>query len=98
MMDRNRSDTALRCLEVALHPNTDDNEVVAAIRGFRRTTAGASLQQIFASLTGDTISTARREQSLAWQRIIKRLSRENQELRHRLEFRTTREAALASRL
>lgn len=45
-MERNSWDTAIRCLEVALHPNTSDEEVLAAINGYRRTAGGASLADL----------------------------------------------------
>ena len=43
-MERNRWETALRCLEIAVHPGTSDEEVLAAIRGFRRTAGGTHVQ------------------------------------------------------
>jgi chromosome segregation ATPase len=48
-MDRNRWETALRCLEVAVHPNTSDEEVVAAVNGFRRTAGRTALTQLYAA-------------------------------------------------
>lgn len=45
-MERNRRETALRCLEIAVHPNTSDEEVIAAINGFRRTAGKAPLAQL----------------------------------------------------
>jgi chromosome segregation ATPase len=97
-MDRKRSETALRCLEIALHPKTDDKEAIAAIHAFRRTAAGASLRQIYARLSGGDASSARRDQPLVWRRIIDRLSRENREFRNRLETHAKTDAALAARL
>jgi septal ring factor EnvC (AmiA/AmiB activator) len=51
-MERNKWETALRCLEVALHPNTGDDEVIAAVNGFRRTADGRGLRDICAMLAG----------------------------------------------
>ncbi|HXC29739.1 MAG TPA: hypothetical protein VNV38_17410 [Stellaceae bacterium] len=45
-MERNRRETALRCLEIAVHPNTSDEEVLAAIRGFRRTAGRTPVAEI----------------------------------------------------
>jgi len=45
-MERNRWETAIRCLEIAVHPNTSDEEVIAAINGFRRTAGRTSLAQL----------------------------------------------------
>ena len=58
-MERNRWETALRCLEVAVHPNTSDEEIVAAVRGFRRTAGKTSLLQLcreFAGAPGHLLS------------------------------------------
>jgi hypothetical protein len=51
-MERNRLETAIRCLEVALHPNTSDDEVIAGVNGYRRTTGGASLAEVVKALAG----------------------------------------------
>ena len=45
-MQRNRWETAIRCLEIAAHPNTNDEEVIAAINGFRRTADGTPLSRL----------------------------------------------------
>jgi len=39
-MERNRWEGAIRCLELALHPNTADAEVIAGVNGFRCAAAG----------------------------------------------------------
>jgi hypothetical protein len=51
-MERNRWEKAIRCLEVALHPNTGDDEVIAGVNGFRRTADGTRLRDICAELAG----------------------------------------------
>src|SRR5580704_6075898 len=45
-MDRNKWETAIRCLEIALHPNTSDDEVIAGVNGFRRTADGTPLSAV----------------------------------------------------
>src|SRR5262245_32450533 len=45
-MERNRWETAIRCLEIAVHPNTSDEEALAAIRGFRRTARDVPMSQL----------------------------------------------------
>lgn len=45
-MERNRWETAIRCLEIAVHPNTSDEEAIAAIRGFRRTARNMPTSQL----------------------------------------------------
>jgi hypothetical protein len=75
-MERNRWETALRCLEIAVHPNTSDEEIVAAVRGFRRTagkTPFAELCREFASAPGHLLSR------------LDQLNRANLALRHKLE-------------
>jgi hypothetical protein len=51
-MDRNKWETAIRCLEVALHPNTSDDEVIAGVNGFRRTADGTPLSEVCAEFAG----------------------------------------------
>lgn len=74
MMERNRWETAIRCLEVALHPNTGDDEVIAGVNGFRRTADGTPLGEILQALAGAS-APARADDELV------RLSRENLDLR-----------------
>ena len=51
-MERNRWETALRCLEIAVHPNTSDEEVLAAVNGFRRTVGKTPLAQLCPDIAG----------------------------------------------
>jgi len=91
-MERKRWDTAIRCLEIALHPNTTDDEVLAAVNGFRRTAAGAPLSRVCNEFAGgghDGCDLAE------WQ---DRLTRENIELRRQSEAGEARETAAALRL
>lgn len=75
-MERNRWETALRCLEIAVHPNTSDEEVVAAVRGFRRTAGKTPLIELcreFASAPDHLLSR------------LEQLNRTNLVLRHKME-------------
>lgn len=85
-MERNRWATAIRCLEIALHPNTSDDEVLAAVNGFRRTAGATPLSEVCAGFAHDNAHVA----DLAeWTARFTRLSRENQELRRRLDLAQT---------
>jgi hypothetical protein len=76
-MDKDRSDAALRCLEMALHPNTGDDEAVAGIYAFRRLAAGRSVGDLLRQFA----RTGREDPA----RQINRLAEENRRLRHQLE-------------
>jgi hypothetical protein len=81
-MERNKWATAIRCLEIALHPNTSDDEVLAAVNGFRRTAGDAPLGEVCIGFAHDNTHVA----DLAeWTARFARLSRENLELRRRLD-------------
>ena len=77
-MERNRWDTAIRCLEIAVHPNTEDQEVVAAVAGFRRTMNGTPLRQLMqrlgAAVSGGSIADE-----------LRRVARENQTLLQKIQ-------------
>lgn len=83
-MDRNKWDTAIRCLEVALHPHTGDAETIAAVNGFRRTARGMPLSAICAAA----------EQSQGQRERLARLTLANRDLAARLDAATQRIAAL----
>src|SRR5216683_1545267 len=81
VMERNKWETAIRCLEVALHPHTSDDEVLAGVNGFRRTADGMPLSQVCGELAGGGLPLgppAELTEKLA------RLGRENLELRRKL--------------
>ncbi len=81
-MERNRWATAIRCLEIALHPNTSDDEVLAAVNGFRRTAGNTPLSEVCVGFAQENTHIA----DLAeWTARFARLSRENLELRQRLD-------------
>jgi len=81
---RNKWETATRCLEVALHPNTSDDEVIAAVNGFRRTANGTPLRQVCIELAGGSYDGRGR---VEWKEKFDRLNRENLDLRHDAEKR-----------
>ncbi|MGH7095656.1 MAG: hypothetical protein ACREFB_19250 [Stellaceae bacterium] len=76
-MERNSCDTAFRCLEVAVHPNTGDQEALAAIAGYRRTAGGASLADLCLQFAHDADPAASDERA-------ERLDHENRLLRREL--------------
>jgi hypothetical protein len=85
-MERDRWATAIRCLEIALHPNTSDDEVLAAVNGFRRTAGNTPLSDICGGFVRDN---ARVGDLAEWTERFARLSRENLELRRRLDLAKT---------
>lgn len=93
-MERNRWETAIRCLEVALHPNTADGEVIAGVNGFRRTAGGTPLGAICRELAGaDRSDGAAGDPAAAT--ALDALGRENLALRRELDReREEQEAAL----
>jgi hypothetical protein len=88
-MNRNRWETALRCLEIAVHPNTGDEEALAAVRGFRRTAGKTPLVELcqeFAVAPGHLLSR------------LDQLNRANLELQRKIEeAEAERLAAVQSR-
>jgi hypothetical protein len=94
-MERNKWETAIRCLEVAVHPNTHDDEVVAAVNGFRRTVDGLPLSQICIEFACGGVPLA----DLANMKdTLERLQRENRELARRLTVEGAAQAEAAQRL
>jgi len=93
-MERNRWETAIRCLEIAVHPNTSDEEVIAAINGFRRTANATSLGRLRRTLS--EAAAADDESPLAeGRRRLDQLISENLRLRRKIhEAETERAAAL----
>jgi hypothetical protein len=83
-MQRNKWETAIRCLEVALHPNTADGEMVAAVNGFRRTAQGTPLRDICIEFAGTAASDPAFNAGQR-SRTIERLQRENHDFRLKLE-------------
>jgi hypothetical protein len=94
-MERNRWGTAIRCLEVAVHPNTRDDEVVAAVNGFRRTADGVPLSQVCLEFSCGGVPLA---ELAAMKDGLERLRRENIELRRRLAVDQAAQNEAAQRL
>jgi chromosome segregation ATPase len=92
-MERNRWETAIRCLEIAVHPATDDREVLAAINGFRRTAHNASLNQLCREF-GSSLPSG--PSAIADE--LQRLARENLALRQKLEEADASRKAIMQRL
>jgi hypothetical protein len=90
-MERNRWATAIRCLEIALHPNTSDDEVLAAVNGFRRTAGTTPLSEVCAEFAPENTHVANTHVTdlAEWTERFARLSRENLELRRRLDLAKT---------
>lgn len=85
-MERNKCETAIHCLEIALHPNTDDKEVIAAVNGFRRTADGTPLSDICRAIAATEGEGRTRDTDGAkWRAKLDRLNRENIQLRLTLE-------------
>lgn len=98
-MERNRATTAIRCLEIALHPNTSDHEIIAAVNGFRRTAGGMPLREIclqFAGTGYDGLGPVADHAKLSAK--LDRLNRENFDLRRKLEAEENNQVATADRL
>jgi hypothetical protein len=94
-MERNRWETAIRCLEVAVHPNTRDDEVVAAVNGFRRTVDGVPLSQVCIEFACGGVPLA----DLANMKdTLGRLQGENRELRRKLTVEEAAQAEAGQRL
>jgi hypothetical protein len=77
VMERKRWETAIRCLEIAVHPHTSDKEVIAAINGYRRTAGGAPLSLLYRDAAGATAPVS--------QASLDRLTQEISELYRKLE-------------
>lgn len=94
-MERNRWETAIRCLEVAVHPNTSDDELIAAVNGFRRTAEGLPLSQVCIEFACGGVALADLAQI---KETLERLNRENLELRRKLAVEEAAQASAARRL
>jgi hypothetical protein len=94
-MERNKWETAIRCLEIAVHPNTSNDEVVAAINGFRRTASGAPLSQMCIEFACGGLALADLAQI---KEMLERLQRENLELRRKLVVEEAAQINTAQRL
>ena len=94
-MERTRWETAIRCLEVAVHPNTSDDELIAAVNGFRRTAEGLPLSQVCIEFACGGVPLADLAQI---KDMLDRLNRDNLELRRKLALEEAAQASAAGRL
>jgi hypothetical protein len=93
-MERNKWETAVHCLEIALHPNTKDDEIIAAVNGFRRTADGTPLSEVCIEFVGrGHRSHVPVADPVGWGEAIDRLTRENLALRRKLEVAETSQTA-----
>jgi len=98
-MERNRWDRAIRCLEIALHPNTKDDEVIAGVNGFGRTADGTPLSEICREFVlGDQDNRGLVGSRVEWKEKVDALSRDNLDLRYRLEIADNDRVAVARQL
>jgi len=103
-MERNRWETAIRCLEIALHPNTKDDEIIAGVNGFRRTADGTPLSKVCAEFAGNFHAGSLNDRHdpvadpIGWRQKFDRLSRENLDLRRKLEAEKAREVVAVRHL
>jgi hypothetical protein len=81
-MERNRWETAIRCLEIAVHPNTSNEEIIAAINGFRRTADSAPLSQVCREFAATGAATRAAPGHLLGR--LDQLNQENRELRQEI--------------
>ena len=79
-MEHNRWETAIRRLEVAVRPGARDDEILAAIDGFRHTADGTPLSQVCIEFACGGVPLAVMAQM---KESLERLSRDNRELRQR---------------
>lgn len=98
-MERNRWETAIRCLEIAVHPNTSDEEIVAAVNGFRRTADGTPLRSLWRdNPSPDAASTGQAPDVGHLLGRLDQLIEENRALRRRAEEAETGRGAAIERL
>lgn len=96
-MQRNKIETAIRCLEVALHPNTSDEEILAAVAGFRRTAAGTPLGELCLDLAQGN-DGVRDFDAARLEAKCERLNQENFDLRLKVKFEEDSRVLAANRL
>jgi hypothetical protein len=94
-MERNRWETAIRCLEIAVHPNTSAEEVIAAVNGFRRTAGGMPVSRFCRESAG---AGADRPIASELKDKLDRLAQENLELQRKIATIEDNRAAILRRL
>ena len=94
-MDRNRWETAIRCLEAALRPGASNDEVVAAVDLFRRAAGDTPLSRVCVEFACGGMPLADLAQL---KEALDRLNRENLDLRSKLAAEQSAQAGTARRL
>lgn len=94
-MERNRWETAIRCLEVAVHPNTSNDELVAAVNGFRRTVEGLPLSQVCVEFACGGVPL---DDLARMKDMLQHLNRDNLEMRRKLAVEEAAQTSTARRL
>lgn len=94
-MDGNRWEPAIRCLGIAVHPATRDDQMVAAVNAFRRAAEGLPLSQICIEFACGGVPLA---ELARFKDTIERLNRENRELRRKLAVEEAAQTSTARRL
>jgi hypothetical protein len=97
-MERNKWETAIRCLEIALHPNTGDDEIVAAANGFRRIARGTPLSELYTEMAASGDRSVVDLDAARWQAKFERANQENFELRLQVKFEEQSRALADRRL
>jgi hypothetical protein len=97
-MERNKWEKAIRCLEIALHPNTGDDEVVAAVNGFRRIAAGTPLSDLYMEFAAQDSGRVPNLDAARWRAKFDQLNKENFDLRLKLAFDESSRAIADRRL
>ena len=89
-MERNRWETAIRCLEIAVHPNTSAEEAIAALNGFRRTANNAPLDRVCREWAGAAPAHLLDR--------LDQLNHENRDLRRKVSEAETQQASILKRM
>ncbi|HWB51796.1 MAG TPA: hypothetical protein VG651_21995 [Stellaceae bacterium] len=94
-MERNRWETAIRCLEAAVHPDTRDDAVIAAVNGFRRIAEAVPLSQICLEFACGGVPLA---ELAAMKESLDHLRHENRALQRKLAVDAAAQSEAAERL
>lgn len=94
-MERNRWETAVRCLEAAVHPDTSAGAVIGAVDEFRRLAGGLPVSQVCLEFACGGVPLA---ELAKMKDSLEQLSRENAELHRRLTAGTAAQAGAQGRL
>jgi len=98
-MERNKSETAIRCLEIALHPGTSDEETLAAVNGYRRTAGDMPLSEMLRDYAAPAPAVTKPSAEAAqWREKYAKSRRDYMELRRRLKAEREERVATTHRL